>query len=66
MTVADAIPDWERWDIRILATDLDTDVLAHCEAGVLQGGSRRAACRRARLDKYFDARRRRRRACATG
>ena len=27
MTVADAIPDWERWDIRILGTDLDTNVL---------------------------------------
>lgn len=32
MTVADAIPDWERWDIRVLATDLDTSVLRKAEA----------------------------------
>jgi chemotaxis protein methyltransferase CheR len=33
MTVAETIPDWQRWDIRILATDLDTNVLRTAEAG---------------------------------
>jgi chemotaxis protein methyltransferase CheR len=34
MTVLDAIPSWESWDIRALASDLDTDVLAAGERGV--------------------------------
>src|SRR5690606_39322825 len=33
ITVADAIPDWQRWDIRILGTDLDTNVLRPAAAG---------------------------------
>ncbi len=33
ITVADAIPDWQRWDIRILGTDLDTNVLRTAAAG---------------------------------
>jgi chemotaxis protein methyltransferase CheR len=33
MTVAEAIPDWQRWDIKILATDLDSDILARAERG---------------------------------
>jgi chemotaxis protein methyltransferase CheR len=33
MTVAETVPDWRRWDIRILATDLDTNVLAAAESG---------------------------------
>jgi chemotaxis protein methyltransferase CheR len=33
MSVADAIPDWQRWDIRVLGTDLDTSVLRKAEAG---------------------------------
>ncbi|MFQ5518449.1 MAG: CheR family methyltransferase [Mariprofundus sp.] len=32
MTVAETVPD--DWDVKILATDLDTDVLAHGERGV--------------------------------
>lgn len=33
ITIAEAIPDWDRtWDIRILGTDLDTNVLATAEA----------------------------------
>jgi chemotaxis protein methyltransferase CheR len=52
MTVADAIPDWERWDIRILATDLDTDVLAQCESGSYKE-ERVKGMPRARVDKYF-------------
>ena len=34
MTVCEAIPDWRSWDIRILATDLDSDVLARARAGI--------------------------------
>jgi len=34
MTVLDAIPDISRWDVKILATDLDTNVVAHAKAGV--------------------------------
>jgi chemotaxis protein methyltransferase CheR len=32
ITVAEAVPDWQRWDIRVLATDLDTNVLRKAEA----------------------------------
>jgi chemotaxis protein methyltransferase CheR len=52
MTVAEAIPDWDRWDIRILATDLDTDVLAHGEAGVYRE-DRVSAMPRSRVDRHF-------------
>jgi chemotaxis protein methyltransferase CheR len=34
MTVAEAMPDWARRDIRILATDIDTAVLSHAEQGI--------------------------------
>ena len=34
MTVLEAIPDIHRWDIRILATDLDLNVLARARDGV--------------------------------
>ncbi len=34
MTVLEAVPDLERWDIRILATDLDSDVLEKARRGV--------------------------------
>jgi len=34
MTVREMIPASKDWDIRILATDLDTNVLAHAKAGV--------------------------------
>jgi chemotaxis protein methyltransferase CheR len=52
MTVADAIPDWERWDIKILATDLDTEVLAQCTAATYKE-ERVEAMPRARVEKYF-------------
>ena len=34
MTVVEAIPDLRSWDIKILATDLDSDVLARAQRGV--------------------------------
>jgi chemotaxis protein methyltransferase CheR len=52
MTVAEAIPDWQRWDIRVLATDLDTNVLRHAEAGVYTE-DRMRDMPRALLGKYF-------------
>jgi chemotaxis protein methyltransferase CheR len=34
MTVCESIPDWRRWDIKILATDIDSRVLARAKEGV--------------------------------
>jgi chemotaxis protein methyltransferase CheR len=34
MSVLEAIPDVERWDIKILATDLDSDVLTRARRGI--------------------------------
>ena len=31
ITIAETIPDWRRWDIKILATDLDSEVLARAQ-----------------------------------
>ncbi len=33
MTIARNVPDWARKDVRVLATDIDTDVLAEASAG---------------------------------
>lgn len=34
MTLRDVVPDGKGWDARILATDLDTNVLAHAREGI--------------------------------
>jgi chemotaxis protein methyltransferase CheR len=34
MTVAEALPEWKRYDIRILATDLDTEMVARGTSGI--------------------------------
>jgi chemotaxis protein methyltransferase CheR len=33
MTIMETIPDWKKWDIKILATDLDSDILARAKHG---------------------------------
>jgi chemotaxis protein methyltransferase CheR len=52
ITVAEALPDWQRRDIRILATDLDTNVLRTAEAG-LYAPDRVAHLPRATLETHF-------------
>ena len=54
MTVAEAIPDLQRWDIRILATDLDTQVLRTCTAGEYPA-DRLRTLPGARLNRFFDS-----------
>ncbi len=34
MTVRDAMPNFKSWDAKILATDLDSNVIAHCNDGI--------------------------------
>ena len=34
MTVSEAIPEWRKWDIRILATDIDSQVLERARSGI--------------------------------
>jgi chemotaxis protein methyltransferase CheR len=53
ISVAEAIPEWERWDIRILATDLDTNVLQTCVNGVY-GEDRVSGMPKSRLERFFD------------
>jgi chemotaxis protein methyltransferase CheR len=56
MTVCESIPDWRRWDIRILATDIDSQVLGHARAGVYTADRVRGIDPR-RLHSYFKERR---------
>ena len=34
MTVCETLPEWRQWDIKILATDLDTQMLARAQSGI--------------------------------
>lgn len=52
MTVAEAIPDLSGWDIRILATDLDSDVLARARAGIYSA-DRTQSLGRERRGRFF-------------
>jgi len=54
MTVLESIPDLARWDIRILATDLDSDVLARAQAGVYKA-DRFAGMSQQRRTRFFEA-----------
>ena len=53
MSIIEALPDWDRWDIRVLATDLDTNVLQTCVEGVY-GEDRVRGLPKSRLDRFFD------------
>jgi len=33
MTIIETFPDWDKWNIKILATDLDSDILARAQLG---------------------------------
>jgi len=52
MTIAETLPDWQRWDIKILATDLDSEVLARGAAGLYKEDRVRGMSPR-RLSKFF-------------
>jgi chemotaxis protein methyltransferase CheR len=52
MMVHEALPDLARWDVRILATDLDSEVLARARAGVY-GAERLRSVEPERLARFF-------------
>jgi chemotaxis protein methyltransferase CheR len=52
MTLAETIPNIERWDVKLLATDLDTNVLAKAASGIYDE-KRVEGMARARLDRWF-------------
>jgi chemotaxis protein methyltransferase CheR len=52
MTVYESLPEARRWDVKILATDLDTEVLARGERGVYDE-ERVRGLPAARLERFF-------------
>lgn len=52
MTVIESIPDWQKWDIKILATDLDSDILARAQRGSY-GADRVKGLDPKRLSRFF-------------
>ncbi len=52
MTIAETLPDWQKLDIKILATDLDTDVLQRAAAGIYAEDRVRGLAPR-RLSTFF-------------
>lgn len=52
MTVAETIPDWQKWDIKILATDLDSDILARAQRGTYNA-ERVKGLDQKRLGRFF-------------
>jgi chemotaxis protein methyltransferase CheR len=55
MTILEALPEPDGWDIRILATDLDSDVLARAQRGIYPA-ERTQGLSPARLQRFFSAR----------
>jgi chemotaxis protein methyltransferase CheR len=62
MTVLEALPDLRRWDVKILATDLDSDVLERAHRGVYAADRVRALGPQ-RLSRFFVERRAREGLC---
>ena len=56
MTVIESIPDLRTWDVKILATDLDSDVLAKAQRGIY-AAERVRAIGPQRLSRFFAERR---------
>jgi chemotaxis protein methyltransferase CheR len=56
MTIHEAVPDWQRRDIRILATDLDSEVLSRGQRGVYAEDRLKGMARK-RVDTFFRERR---------
>ncbi len=54
MTVCEAIPDWKRWDIKILATDIDSEILARARRGNYNA-DRVKGLDPGRLERFFHA-----------
>lgn len=54
MTVCEAIPDWKRWDIKILATDIDSEILARARRGIYNA-DRVKGMDPGRLERFFRA-----------
>ena len=55
MTILETLPNPEGWDIRILATDLDSDVLARAQRGIYPA-ERTQGLSPARLQRFFSER----------
>jgi chemotaxis protein methyltransferase CheR len=53
MTISEAAPHLEEWDVKLLATDLDTEVVAHGQRGVY-GGDRISGISQTLVKKYLD------------
>jgi len=56
MTVCETLPDWQQWDIKILATDLDSAVLATAQRGSYPADQVRGMAPR-RVSRFFNERR---------
>jgi chemotaxis protein methyltransferase CheR len=52
MTVLEALPDPDRWDVRILATDLDSEVLGRAHRGIYSP-ERTSTLSPERLQRFF-------------
>jgi chemotaxis protein methyltransferase CheR len=62
MTVIEALPDLRRWDVKILATDLDSDVLERARRGVYAADRVRTLGAQ-RLSRFFSEQRAREGLC---
>lgn len=50
MTLQDSVPDLQRWDARILATDIDTDMIEHGRSGIYPADETKAIPPKARSE----------------